>query len=99
VHFLNLYHVFGYYYLFAPAERDRFPDFLRWRWLYSELERTPFLGIDFPVLGVFETTQALSVIFVASFLALLAAAYYLAEVRAPPGEGANGGPSSTAEAA
>ncbi len=61
VHFFNLYHVYVYYN----------PNDLRVEGFYKWFEKTDFLGTGF------ETVQVLSIIMVASFPLLLAAAYVL----------------------
>jgi hypothetical protein len=61
IHFFNLYHVYAYY---NPNE-------LLWQRGYDWLAHSDFLGTGF------ETVQVLSVIFVASFIAMLGAAYTL----------------------
>jgi hypothetical protein len=86
VHFLNLYHVFGYYYFFDPEQAGNFPAEIRWRSLMDWLQESDALGVSLPVLGTLEAVQVLSMIFVAGFAALLATGYVLSErsERAPP---------------
>jgi Gpi18-like mannosyltransferase len=83
VHFLNLYHVFGYYYLFSDKDKDSFPSYLRWQSLYDWLEREHNIPIlsRFSFIGAPEAIQIFSVIFVTAFVALLAYAYYLNQLR------------------
>jgi len=88
VHFLNLYHVFGYYFFFSEKERDRFPDFLRVPRLYNWLQGKAF-GADPPGfisnlpfgIGSMETLQLMSILFVTAFVVVLAWAFVLAERR------------------
>jgi Gpi18-like mannosyltransferase len=68
VHFLNLYHVYAYYY----------PNELRWESLYKWLEKASFLGTGY------ETVQVLSAVFVVCFFIILGAAAGLGAKRSPP---------------
>lgn len=61
IHFFNLYHVYAYY---NPNE-------LMWKRGYDWLAHSDFLGTGF------ETVQVLSVVFVASFIAMLVTAFTL----------------------
>jgi hypothetical protein len=79
VHFLNLYHVFGSYYFFNAEQRGNFPDWIRVEWLYNWLGDYTFLGVDWPLVGPLETIQVLSAAFVAAFLAVVAAGYFLSQ--------------------
>ena len=83
VHFLNLYHVFGYYYFFNPEERSNFPGFLRVDFLYDWLEKGDAIGFSLPLLGTLATVQVLSILFVACFAGLLTVAYVMNERNRP----------------
>ena len=93
VHFLNLYHVFGYYYLFNAEEEGNYPRWTRVDWLYDKVleANVSFLGLDNILgwaIGVgegpgrhVEAVQLWSIILLFSFLAMFPAAYFLAETR------------------
>ncbi len=70
-HFVNLYHVYGYYY----------PNDLRVEGLYDWLEKSDLFGVDFPLLGRLETVQFFSILMVASFLVLLLGTFIRLERR------------------
>lgn len=86
-HFLNLYHVFGFYFFFSENERDRFPDWLRAPTLYNWLQgrlfgNPPAAGqperfVDKLPLGIgsMETLQLMSILFVTAFVVVLAWAF------------------------
>jgi dolichyl-phosphate-mannose-protein mannosyltransferase len=85
IHFLNLYHVFGYYFFFSEKESSRFPDFLRQSAIYDKLQgrlfgdNPPGFIKDLPLgIGSMETLQLMSILFVTAFVAVLAWAAVLA---------------------
>ncbi len=80
-HFMNLYHVFGYYGFYSEQDRGKYPDFLRVDWLYEWLQKDDSLGFSVPLLGTLETVQVLAICFVAAFATLLSTAYLLGERR------------------
>ncbi len=73
-HFINLYHVYGYYY----------PNDLRIEGIYDWLEKGDLFGTSLPLLGRLETVQFFSIVMVVSFLVLLVGTYVRLE-RPPPG--------------
>jgi len=79
VHFLNLYHVFGYYYFFNPDYEGNYPGFIRLDFLYDWLAKSDVFGFTVPILGTLSTVQFLSIVFVAASAALLALAFVLSE--------------------
>jgi ABC-type spermidine/putrescine transport system permease subunit I len=85
IHFLNLYHVFSYYYLFAPNEMQNYPGWTQFDWLYNDfIAKSDILGFEVPLLGTgfenrLETVQLLAILLLVSFLAMFPAAYLLAE--------------------
>ena len=90
VHFANLYHVFGYYYLFSGTERERFPDWTRWPDFYNWLDRPHNIPIlsRFSFIGAPEAIQILSVIFVTAFVGFLVYLLYVDVRQKPPPEAA-----------
>jgi hypothetical protein len=70
-HFINLYHVYGYYY----------PNDLRVEGLYDWLEKSDLFGTSLPLLGRLETVQFFSIVMVVSFLVLLVGTYIRLERR------------------
>jgi hypothetical protein len=78
-HFLNLYHVFGYYYFFSPNESSKYPDFVRVDFLYRWIERSDSFGFSLPIVGTLETVQVLAITLVVAFVTLLSSAYILSE--------------------
>lgn len=78
VHFANLYHVYGYYYLFSAEDGGLYPEFIKWKWFYEWLADSDFFGFSLPLLGRLETVQVLSMLFLACFLLVLGAGYRLA---------------------
>lgn len=89
VHFINLYHVFGYYYFFKAEEQANFPDWSRWPGFYHWIERQHNIPILSQVsfIGAPEALQIFSVIFVTAFVGFLAYLFYLDLQRRPPPEG------------
>jgi hypothetical protein len=79
VHFLNLYHVFSYYYFFNPEHQDDYPGFVRLSFLNDWLAKSDVFGFAVPLLGTLSTVQFLSILFVAASATLLAAAFVLGE--------------------
>ncbi|HEY5625662.1 MAG TPA: hypothetical protein VIT93_04150 [Dehalococcoidia bacterium] len=75
-HFVNLYHVYGYYY----------PNELRVEGIYDWLEKSDLFGVDFPLLGRLETVQFFSIIMVVSFLVLLLGTFIRLELHSRPAE-------------
>lgn len=90
VHFINLYHVFGYYYLFNAQYNARYPDIVLWPDFYHWFEREHNIPIlsRFSFIGAPEALQIFSVIFVAAFVGFLAYLAYLNLQRRPPPEAA-----------
>jgi Gpi18-like mannosyltransferase len=90
VHFVNLYHVFGYYYLFNSEHTSRYPDVLLYPDLYHWLEREHNIPIlsKFSFIGAPEALQIFSVIFVTAFVGFLVYLGYLNLQRRPPPEAA-----------
>ena len=88
VHFINLYHVFGYYYLFNDKDKANYPGWVRWQSFYHWLEREHNIPIlsRLSIIGAPEALQIFSVIFVTGFVALLAYVYYLSRQRHVPPE-------------
>ncbi len=72
-HFINLYHVYGYYY----------PNDLRIEGLYDWLEKGDLFGTSLPLLGRLETVQFFSIVMVVSFIVLVVSTYIRLE-RPPP---------------
>ncbi|MCI0831662.1 MAG: hypothetical protein J4N72_03345 [Chloroflexi bacterium] len=70
-HFVNLYHVYGYYY----------PNDLRIEGIYDWLEKGDLFGTSLPLLGRLETVQFFSILMVVSFLVLLVGTYIRLERR------------------
>jgi Gpi18-like mannosyltransferase len=68
-HFVNLYHVYNYYYPWE-APGDGQPS-LKWRWAYKWLEKYDLFGADLPLFGRLETVQFFSLVMVASIIVLL----------------------------
>ncbi|MEK7248201.1 MAG: hypothetical protein AAB092_06980, partial [Chloroflexota bacterium] len=87
VHFINLYHVFGYYYLFSDTEKARYPDWTRWPSFYHWFEREHNIPVlsQFSFIGAPEALQIFSVILVTSFVGFLAYVLYM-NLRPPPTE-------------
>lgn len=88
IHFLNLYHVFGYYYLFSDQYRADYPGYTRWPGLYHWLEKQHNIPLfsHLSFIGGLEAVQIFSILFVTGFVGMMALAYYLNEERrAPPG--------------
>lgn len=83
VHFINLFHVFGYYYFFNPEYTGDYPEWLKWRTAYRWLEDSAAFNADFPLVGRLETLQIMSGLFVACFLIALPVTFFLAERRSP----------------
>jgi len=73
-HFINLYHVYGYYY----------PNDLRIEGIFDWLEKGDLFGTSLPLLGRLETVQFFSIVMVVSFIVLLVSTYLRLE-RPPPG--------------
>jgi len=67
IHFLNLYHVYVYYY----------PNELKWQGLYKWLEKSDLFGVNWPLLGRLETVQFLSILLLLFFLFSLAVTFVL----------------------
>ena len=88
VHFLNLYHVFGYYYLFNAEHNSRYPDIVLYPDLYHWLEREHNIPIlsKFSFIGAPEALQIFSVLFVTAFVGFLVYLGYLNLQRRPPPE-------------
>lgn len=87
VHFINLYHVFGYYYFFKEEERANYPDWSRWPSFYRWIDREHNIPIlsRFSFIGAPEALQIFSVIFVTAFVGFLAYVLYM-NLRPPPPE-------------
>jgi Gpi18-like mannosyltransferase len=84
VHFLNMYHVFSYYYLFNPETEGNYPSIIRLDFLNEWLQKNDAIGFPLPLLGTLSPVQILSMIFVLSFVVLVAAAYSMSERETPP---------------
>jgi hypothetical protein len=84
VHFLNMYHVFSYYYLFNPETEGNYPSIIRLDFLNEWLQKNDAIGFPLPLLGTLSPVQILSMIFVLSFVVLVAAAYSMSERESPP---------------
>jgi Gpi18-like mannosyltransferase len=88
IHFINLYHVFGWYYLFNDSQENRYPAFLRWDHFFDWLERPHNIPIlsRFSFIGAPEALQIFSVMFVTAFVGFLVYAFYMNLERPPPPE-------------
>jgi hypothetical protein len=88
IHFINLYHVFGYYFLFSDTEKGNYPDWTRWPSFYHWFEREHNIPIlsRFSFIGAPEALQIFSVMFVTAFVGFLVYALYMNLERPPPPE-------------
>jgi len=88
IHFANLYHVFGYYYLFSDQYKSDYPGYTRWpkiyHWFENQHDIPIFSRLSF--IGGLEAVQIFSILFVTAFVGMLAFAYYLNEQRRAPRE-------------
>ncbi|MEO8458444.1 MAG: hypothetical protein ABI559_11600, partial [Chloroflexota bacterium] len=89
VHFLNLYHVFGYYFFFNDTEKAKYPDFTRvptlFHWLNGAVfgragHKTPSLPLG---IGSMETLQLMSILFVTAFVVMIVWLYLRAGRQSP----------------
>ena len=79
IHFINLYHVYGYYYLFSPEDGHFYPAFIKSERFYKWIEDSDILGFDVPLIGRLAGTEALSMIFLLTFFVMLAVPYAITE--------------------
>jgi len=75
-HFVNLYHVYGYYY----------PNDLRVEGLFDWLGKSDLFGTSLPILGRLETVQFFSIVMVVSFLVILLGTFVRLEMLKRPAE-------------
>ncbi|HUF53644.1 MAG TPA: hypothetical protein VMR52_07705 [Dehalococcoidia bacterium] len=68
-HFVNLYHVFGYYY--PNWNPDDGEPSIRWEWAFRWIEKGDFFGADLPLFGRLETVQLFSMLMVAVFVSMI----------------------------
>jgi Gpi18-like mannosyltransferase len=88
IHFVNLYHVFGYYYFFNANEQAKYPDWAIWPGFYHWLEREHNIPIfsQLSFIGALEAVQIFSILFVMTFCGFLAYLLYVEVLRRPPEE-------------
>jgi Gpi18-like mannosyltransferase len=82
-HLANLYHVFNYYYPYnTPGDNQ--PS-LRFEWVMKWLEKGDVFGADLPLFGRLEMVQVISMVMVATFLAVLLGTWFRLERRRQAG--------------